>query len=132
LPQEFKLASAKKAGIEVYILLPKESDQMFGYVIYEVPPVGHTEIVVGPEWSREEIERMKDDVRHEIGGNVTMSMSRITIVREENGMTEEEIEKKEEERLQKVGKMMGELFLGKPDPGKTATSKGKSKAQADS
>lgn len=64
---KFEIIEAEKAGLELYVLVLKESDLSFGYVICQRPPVGQVEIIIGPKWTRKEIQEKKKAVKNKIG-----------------------------------------------------------------
>lgn len=78
---KFEIIEAEKAGLELYVLVLKELDLALGYVIYQRPPVGQAEIIIGPKWTRKEIQEMKKVVKNKIGREVSITVSRPGVVR---------------------------------------------------
>ena len=64
--------------------LLKETDQSFGYVIYQKPPVGHAQVIMGAKWNQKEIERMKYVVRKKLGRGVSINVSKVAALRGTN------------------------------------------------
>jgi len=77
LASEFEVVDSEEAGLKLYTLILKRDDLTAGYVIYQVPPAGIAEILIGSKWNRKEIEEMKKVVEEKIGKGISITISKI-------------------------------------------------------
>jgi len=77
---KFEIIESEKVGIKVYVLVMKP-DIAFGYVIYQLPPVGIAEVIIGPGWSEEDILKIKRIIRNKLGEDISIEISKTNIIR---------------------------------------------------